>query len=538
MSEITLNVLDVERSLHARVHGAAGERVVAALAADPETIEELAVAVGRFLCGSEDGDFFDGWHDGVCHEPWDAGIVFVDLAGRLVASRSSYSSFSHRGTVAWHDGDADGGLMLPYHLSGDWEFSDDPDTFDLQSARRREERLSVAPLDARAVLYDRAPEFIAREVHARQTELGDLSDDARYELAREIHARWLLTQREDLGGLCPRDLMIDDRHEHIERDHQNQQHHWSFVGQAPPGIPRESAAYRFGGFGTHEIVLYYDLVRELIRKCIGRLVDSAVTEADLPGEAEHLQQLRQEWMHGPEYEELQGRSPASVIDRERRRLPECVSGEQAMVDPDCPLCQMMADEQFGPMFWGLDGCNMDDDFAFSFHRTREEWEKEQREYEEMNRRFEEEWKRDQDFINGRAAAQEFLGVDEGQSSVWTSSFSDEQATDAMPAGQAVPLMLFGIGAHLGELGEDLKSTEDGAERARLLRSNFAELRHAIDDRNPWTAESTVASFSERLDELATDRPKLALKCTDLERQLDRLLERCRDLQDFDDQIPF
>jgi len=51
---------------------------------------------------------------------------------------------------------------------------------------------------------------------------------------------------------------------------------------------------------------------------------------------------------------------------------------------------MMADEeQFGPMFWGLDGCNMDDDFAFSFHRTRDEWEEERRKWEEFNLEFDE-----------------------------------------------------------------------------------------------------------------------------------------------------
>jgi len=538
MNEIILNVLDAERSVHARVHGSQGERVVAALAADPETIEELDVAVGRFVCRSEDGGFFDGWHSGVCHEPWDAGIVFVDLAGRLVVSLSTYSSFGHRGTVAWHHGDVDSELMLPYHLSSDWQFSHDVDAFEQLSARRRKQRLSVEPLDAQVVFYDRMPEFIVREVCARQSELGALDDDARYDLAGEIHARWLLAPRDDFGGRCLRELMIDDRHEHITRDLQNQQHHWSSVGQAPPGIPRESAAYRFSGLGTHEIVLYYDLVRELLHECIDRLADKPVADGDLAAEAEHLRQLCQEWLHGPNYEDLHGRSPASVIDRERRRLPECMSGEEAIVDHDCPLCQMMADERFGPTFWHLDGSNMDWDFAFSFHRTREEWEKEQREYEEWSRQLDEKRKRDQEFIDGRTPAHEFLGLDESQSSVWKTSFSNRQATDEMLAAQALPLMLFGIGGHLGELGEDLKPTEDGAERARSLRSHFTELRRAVDDRNPWMAESAVARFSEELDELSATQPELAPKCKDLERQLDHLLQRCRDDGDFDDAIPF
>ncbi len=538
MSEITLNVLDAERSLYARVDGSESEWIVAALAADPETIEELDLAVGRFLRRAEDCGFFDGWHGGVCLQPWDAGIVFVDLAGRLVVSLSTYSSFGHRGTVAWYDGDAAGELMLPYHLSSDWEFSHDVDAFEQLSALRRRQRLATEPFDARAVFYDRMPAFILREVRARQTELGDLNNDARYELANEIHARWLLAPRRDLGNRCPRELMIDDRHEHITSDLQNQQHRWSFVGQAPPGIPRESAAYRFGGFGSHEIVLYYDLARELLHECIERLAGNPIADADLPAETEHLQQLCQEWLHGPNLEELYGRSPASVIDRERRRLPECVSGEETIVDHDCPVCQMMADEQFGLTFWHLDGSNMDWDFAFSLHRTREEWDKEQREYEEWSRQLDEKRKRDQGFIDGRTPAQEFLGIDDSQSPVWKTSFSDQSATDAMPVAHALPLMLFGIGGHLGELGEDLASTEGGAELARSLRSCFAELRHAIDDRNSWMAESSVARFSEELDGLSATRPELAAKCADLERQLDHLLQRCRNEEDFDDEIPF
>jgi hypothetical protein len=102
-----------------------------------------------------------------------------------------------------------------------------------------------------------------------------------------------------------------------------------------------------------------------------------------------LERLRDEWLETPNFEDLYDRAPASVIARERARLPEGVTGAEAAADPDCPLCQMMADDA-GPYFWHLDGCNMDDDFAFSFHATREEWEAERREWEDFNRRFEEE----------------------------------------------------------------------------------------------------------------------------------------------------
>jgi hypothetical protein len=64
-----------------------------------------------------------------------------------------------------------------------------------------------------------------------------------------------------------------------------------------------------------------------------------------------------------------------------------MSGHEAMIDADCPCCQMLADIP-GPMFWHLDGSGMDDDFAFDiYHRTREEWEAEQSQWEEHRNRF-------------------------------------------------------------------------------------------------------------------------------------------------------
>ena len=48
MSEVMLTVRDVGRSLCGTVHGATADRVVAALAAEPETIEELDAAVRRW----------------------------------------------------------------------------------------------------------------------------------------------------------------------------------------------------------------------------------------------------------------------------------------------------------------------------------------------------------------------------------------------------------------------------------------------------------------------------------------------------------
>jgi len=389
MSEITLNVLDAERAICGRVHGGVADRLVASLAADPETIEELELALARYE-RRLDGGVFRAFHRGVDREPWDAGIVFIDLTARLVASQSSYSTFLREGCEWWHDGESFTDHELPFHLADEWSFTDDLDSFERLSAARRATRLAQEPVDQRAVLYGRLPEFLASQVHERRHRLKRLTDDARHALVRDIHSAWLMTPRDDLRGCTPREVMIDDRHEHIARDLEDQSVRWSILREQPQGLRRESAAYRFGGFGTKELVLYYNLVRELLHECVTRFKRRPVPADGLPAEAEHLQRLRQDWMNGPNDEVLGGRTPASVIDRERRRIPEVMTAQESIVDPDCPICRAMAeDEQFGPAFLCLDGCNMDDDFEFSFHRTREEWEDERRRWEEFNREFEE-----------------------------------------------------------------------------------------------------------------------------------------------------
>ncbi len=103
-----------------------------------------------------------------------------------------------------------------------------------------------------------------------------------------------------------------------------------------------------------------------------------------------LEQARTDWLEQPNLD-FSGRTPANIIDNERRRLPQAMSAAEIMIDEDCDLCRMSAMEAemgFGPTFWHLDGCNMEDEFAFSHYRTVEEWEAEQRRWEEFNREFE------------------------------------------------------------------------------------------------------------------------------------------------------
>ena len=173
---------------------------------------------------------------------------------------------------------------------------------------------------------------------------------------------------------------------------------WSFTGACPPSLSETSAAFRRGGFGTHENVLYYELVRHLVESCwdrVGEPADPAAEKGTAPvcrngpkagtdakrwsshkgglspkpspdELAAWLRGVQETWLGEPDWEDLSGRTPAEVIRMERQRIPMTATHDEALIDEDCPLCQMAADGP-GPMFWHLDGCNMDQDFPFSIY---------------------------------------------------------------------------------------------------------------------------------------------------------------------------
>jgi len=238
--------------------------------------------------------------------------------------------------------------------------------------------------------------------------------------------------------------------------------------------------------------------------------------------------VRDEWLDTPNFEDLHGRTPGSVIERERARLPEGMTGAEAMVDHDCPLCRMMADSP-APMFWFLDGCNMDDDFAFSFHATREQWEEERRKNEEFNRRFNEEWQASQ-AQGTEAGSGSTDAVEAGR--VWISSFSNPSASES-PS-----LALFGIGAHLGELCQDLKDAAAPHDVIDQLNRDFGNLREATASPSAALIDPVVEHMRQMLHEVAQAHPALETKCADLERQLVEFAGRFAEEPFLDEDLPF
>jgi hypothetical protein len=368
MSEIRINILDASRAINGDLHGSLADAILAGLSAEPETIEELEDSMARFAKPADSEQHLAGFVNGVNEEPWDAGIVFVDLAARVFAAESSYSILMPEGEVQFHNGRELTEVWLPYRVTSDWLFLDSVDEYKAVADQRRARRTAVQPLDSRPVLYGAIAEFIANECRtARKSNKGSP--------IAEIHKKWLMTPRNDLRGLPPRDVLLMQR-EHLDWDMQSREAQWSQLKEPAPCLKKGSCAYRFAGFGTHEIVIYYNLIRMLITDCWKRMIDS------IPDEIARLEQLKTKWLGTPKFE-YGGKTPSSLIELERIRLPWLLSEEDSPFENDCPCCQALAKESRELGFWQLDGWSMDHDFAFSLYHTREEWEAENRRLERV-----------------------------------------------------------------------------------------------------------------------------------------------------------
>jgi hypothetical protein len=528
MSQITLNIIAADGKIHGQPHGSFADTVVAALSAEPETLDDLRAAIARFE--HHDRDCFGGFDNGLDHEPYDAGICYIDLTARLVAYESTYSHLSASGSQRYHNGNCATRKSLPFHVSDDWEFSRWVESFEPFANDRRKKRAAQPPLDARKVLYGpRLAEFLVKECFAARG--GMTADDdqrtwsppagwvfrelaARFKDGRaptvadavaEIHARWLMTTRKDLNNRTPRDILLE-KQDHISWDMQDRCEAWSMLDRCPPPLSAESHAYRFAGFGSHENYVYYELVRDLVWECWERVVDGnpgdGPVEVQMANAAERLHACGLRWLDQPN-SELSG-IPSQIIENERRRIPEAGTGHDAMVDEDCPCCQAMADMP-GPFFWHLDGCNNDDDFAFSFHATREEWETEQREWEERRHRWDEEWE-----------ARKTQESDEDDR-VWTASYSSGEPAE----NPTIAVLQFGF--HLAELIGDLKAAPDSQSMVDALNRQYGNLRESMQPASAELREPVADRFRDELLTAAAARPDVAAKCDDLAEQLRKLV---------------
>lgn len=529
MSEVRLVVRDAERSLYANRHGSFAEQVIAALSADPETIAELDTSIERFV-RPVGRSYFHGFSEGMNGTKWDAGLVVIDLAARLIICDSSYSFPGHHEYLMYHDPDGTT-VQLSYSLSDEWLITPDSFDWEVRADSRRRVRLAKPPLDVRAVLYgEPLLEFIARECYsifrARPALPKEGYHDPRYQeeydQVRDLHARWLMTPREELRGQTPRQIMLA-AHEHLGSDYQDRKAQWSYLLRQPRPLERDSAAYRYGGLGAHELTVYYDLVRELLWTSRRSAPERAAEAIDkfVVGEVARLAAWRDEWLKLP-YSDDGERSGQSIIESERLRIPELAWPGGFNVGEDRPLSELVDME--GPTFWNLCSCNMDDLFAFSFHHTQEEWDEERRRYEEFGRR-----------CDAERAEEARLGV---------------ESPAADPSGRwrsdSIPIRLYNVGRELCKIIVQLRESTEEHDLIGRLDQAYAGLRDAAgscgDELVEAYLEPALQNLSDVLAEVVAALPQAAGRCSGLHDRLVRFLEPIREPEDLgplsDDDVPF
>lgn len=375
MSEVRLVVQDHYGAKWGDFHGSTVSRVVAALSAEPETIPELATALERF---ENQGKrlLHRGLHCGFRDDPWDAGIVMIDLPGRLLINESSYDHFEHSSSVSYHNGSSATNLKIRYHLPKDWRIESNTHSWPLHSGRRIQ-RHSALERKPREFVYGDAmlDFFIERcfrsEELRRHVELHDPTST--YELCKKIHVEWLMTPQEALGGSSPREFMLEDL-ESIDADLWSRQEQWAHTGTCPLALPADCFAYQNAPMGSQEYYLYHYMLEYVLECCVVRLptyLKQAANDWDLVTERSKIRKLVDDWSNQPQ-DDFRGRSAAQVIDMERKRIPMTLSREETIIDCDCPLCNLMADLP-GPAFWGLDGSGLPFEYPFSTFKSEDEW---------------------------------------------------------------------------------------------------------------------------------------------------------------------
>jgi hypothetical protein len=503
LTEMLLTLSDEQDTVHVLAHSGLVDIATAALSTDPETIDDLRIGMQRYL----EEDVVEGLFARVERGCGDArsadGTVIIDVPGRLINTSLPPSEIYDYGTVAWCDHVSAQDVWLPYRFEG-WQILHGVDHWQQVAEGRRQERRQHPPLEARRVLYDDVAYFLASRWKQQAASLENP--------VSSIQSSWLLTPHEGLAGRTPREVLLS-RREFLDGDIEDVGAIWTILGKCPPGLPSDCHAYRYGRFGTHEIILYHDMVTYLLTELKQQHGAEAKYEVDV--EARRLDELREEWLHTSQ-DDLCDQSPAALIAANRARLPWVIPRDRVCLDDNCPLCQMMA-ESDQPAFWHLDGYLLADEFATSFHETREEWEAEQAEMREWAENLPE------------FTSAEVENADHTEPRIWNSTFTNMNLVRDLPTPSAIGMMLFSIGGHLAELSIDLGDTPEAEPTICSMQSRFAALRRAVEDESSWTVNLIVAQFAEELQGIAALHPGLRPKCDDLEKKIDYLGQLCTDV---------
>jgi hypothetical protein len=276
------------------------------------------------------------------------------------------------------------------------------------------------------------------------------------ELAKQIHAEWLMTPREDLDGETPRVFLHRGR-SWVEREIQNRMEQWSRFRTPPCALDRDTHSWVHGPMGRDEVVVYFDLCREVIHAGWKMLLKSPQLLDNPSHWAAAMYDHGRSWLNNGSIDGSPT-PPAKIIEASRCHMPVVASSEH--FDCDCPLCRMMADDQgtLPPAFSGFDGhhLELEDEFAFSLCETLDEWEEEQRLWSER-------------LSNSDAALSrknETGATASDSDSVWQGFVNNDE----------IGLSIIGLGFRLAELISDLKRQKDSRDSIKALNDAFDFIR--------------------------------------------------------------
>jgi hypothetical protein len=532
---VLVNLLGSDRTIHRDVSMLPTARsILAALSDSPDNLDEMTNSLDRFLPPYDTTVRWSDWKSGLCLKSSSHPLLIIDLTARLILWPKQLGTFPRRDRVTPFDPNDPETIWFSYLVPQEWLVTDCLQDWRQLSETRRAERAANPPLDTRSVLFGNLAEFLVDEVFAargmslsenqswtpprnwRWRELperaaaGQTPDEQ--DAMAEIHARWLMTPRADLGGRSPRDVLQADMAEISMHLHDRQQQ-WLSFGECPPLLRRESSTYRWGGYGVHQRVVYYHLIRELLNICWNWIVEPPRGKP-VPTRAEAIDRLRaaqQDWLHTPNPELLPGLSPVQIIDAERSRRPLGAKDTSERVDCECPLCRLTLGNSV--TFIQLDGCEMDDEFPFTLWvETRRQWEARKLEFaaafpNASPMQFDED-ELDDDFPFAAVS-----GISMISTSVWKSSFV-RMAPNSPP-----DILLFGVGAHLAEMIEILRNPSEEREWIEQLNLDFDRLVAATRSPGRPRVIPAVSCFNQHLRALGETRDDLVLQCRDLEQQL-------------------
>ena len=495
-------------------------------AEDPATWDDIALVWPRYKFDPENTEFADGLPvrlvslTEVFGLLADAPAWFVlDLNGRRVLTGGQFPLLRLRHTPFGEGGQTTHVTVLPPW----WEFHQQvaPETI----LRPRSTPL-VIPDPRRNVLWGPSLcSFFANRmlalIHGGEEWIGKNWEDepcGRHELTLSVHRDWLMTPRPELAGGIPRDCL------HIGKDWISDlvdgQTFRVYRNEAPVPVAEELSTFDSAAMGRHEVILYFDACRETIRAGWLWLLDdeTRIQSHDASKQlARTMQDVLSRWRVSP-FEG--GESPEEIIRCERVRIP-MVSAGGPMIDCDCPICQMMASESFGPSIRSFDGhsLDVDEDFAFSIQPTYAAWEDEQREYAEMDAQ-----------IKADMKLREELG-DEAEDpfdTPWKSTFIGEENIPGDKFGH------LSTAFQVAELVGFLQTAKADQSEVDMLNAAFRDYRKAS---LPSERFTSAESFKSVLEQLAAKYVELLSRAADLQSRIDER-QRTPAHSDDDSDMPF